>query len=133
MANLQQRKHFMTEINIIPLVDVVLVLLIIFMVTAPLLDRGIDLSLPQTKTNTIQPEKRYILTIGKNQIITLNQERLSMAGLAKKLPLLKGESIYLRADQEVPYGIVVSVMDLIKQSGIDKLGIVTEPSLKGPS
>ncbi|MBI3358894.1 MAG: biopolymer transporter ExbD [Nitrospirae bacterium] len=123
----------MTEINIIPLVDVVLVLLIIFMVTAPLLDRGIDLSLPQTKTNTIQPEKRYILTIGKNQIITLNQERLSMAGLAKKLPLLKGESIYLRADQEVPYGIVVSVMDLIKQSGIDKLGIVTEPSLKGPS
>lgn len=128
-----RRKHFMAEINIIPLVDVVFVLLIIFMVTAPLMDRGIDLSLPQTKTNTIKPEKRYVLTIGKNQIITLSQEKLlqeklTMEELAKRLPSLKGESIYLRADQTVPYGFVVTVMDLIKQSGIDKLGIVTEPS-----
>jgi biopolymer transport protein TolR len=123
----------MAEINIIPLVDVVFVLLIIFMVTAPLMDRGIDLSLPKTKTNTIKPEKRYVLTIGKGQIITLSQEKLlqeklTMEELAKRLPLLKGESIYLRADQTVPYGFVVTVMDLIKQSGIDKLGIVTEPS-----
>ena len=128
-----RRKHFMAEINIIPLVDVVFVLLIIFMVTAPLMDRGIDLSLPKTKTNTIKPEKRYVLTIGKGQIITLSQEKLlqeklTMEELAKRLPLLKGESIYLRADQTVPYGFVVTVMDLIKQSGIDKLGIVTEPS-----
>jgi len=127
-----RRKHFMAEINIIPLVDVVFVLLIIFMVTAPLMDRGIDLSLPKTKTNTIKPEKRYVLTIGKGQIITLSQEKLlqeklTMEELAKRLPLLKGESIYLRADQTVPYGFVVTVMDLIKQSGIDKLGIVTEP------
>ena len=128
-----RRKHLMAEINIIPLVDVVFVLLISFMVTAPLMDRGIDLSLPQTKTNTIKPEKRYVLTIGKNQIITLSQEKLlqeklTMEELAKRLPSLKGESIYLRADQTVPYGFVVTVMDLIKQSGIDKLGIVTEPS-----
>ena len=131
MANLHShRKQLMAEINIIPLVDVVFVLLIIFMVTAPLMDRGIDLSLPQSTTNTIKPEKRYILTIRKNHTMTLNQEQLSMAQLAKRLPSLKGESIYLRADQEVPYGIVVSVMDLIKQSGVDKLGIVTEPSIK---
>ncbi len=123
----------MAEINIIPLVDVVFVLLIIFMVTAPLMDRGIDLSLPQSSTNTIKPEKRYILTIRKNQTMMLNQEQLSMAALAKRLPTLKGESIYLRADQEVPYGIVVSVMDLIKQSGVDKLGIVTEPFIKKES
>lgn len=128
-----QRKHLMAEINIIPLVDVVFVLLIIFMVTAPLMDRGIDLSLPQSSTNTIKPEKRYILTIRKNQTMTLNHEKLSLAALAKRLPTLKGESIYLRADQEVPYGIVVSVMDLIKQSGVDKLGIVTEPFIKKES
>jgi biopolymer transport protein TolR len=128
-----QQKHLMAEINIIPLVDVVFVLLIIFMVTAPLMDRGIDLSLPQSSTNTIKPEKRYILTIWKNKTMTLNDEQLSMAALAKRLPALKGESIYLRADQEVPYGIVVSVMDLIKQSGVDKLGIVTEPFMKKES
>jgi len=123
-----QRKQLMAEINIIPLVDVVFVLLIIFMVTTPLMDRGIDLSLPKSATNTIKPEKRYILTIRKNKTMTLNQEQISIAQLAKRLPALNGESIYLRADQEVPYGTVVSVMDLIKQSGIDKLGIVTEPS-----
>jgi len=128
-----QRKHLMAEINIIPLVDVVFVLLIIFMVTAPLMDRGIDLSLPKSKTNTTPPEKRFVLTIDKKQMMTLNQEKVSMADLAKKLPSLKGESIYLRADREVPYGIVISVMDLIKQSGIDKLGMVTEPYLKEAS
>ncbi len=128
-ASHSRRKHLIAEINIIPLVDVVLVLLIIFMVTAPLMDRGIDLSLPQTKTNTIKPEKRYLLTIRRNRVITLNQENLSMTELAKRLPSLKGESVYLKADKAVPYGTVVSVMDLIKQSGIDKLGMVTEPQL----
>ena len=124
----------MSEINIIPLVDVVLVLLIIFMVTAPLMDRGIDLSLPQSKTNTIKPERRYVLTIWKDNFMTLSegkapQEKLSMTELVKRLPSLKGESIYLKADKTIPYGTVVSVMDLIKESGIDKLGIMTEPAL----
>jgi biopolymer transport protein TolR len=130
MASTSKRNGLMAEINIIPLVDVVFVLLIIFMVTAPLMDRGIDLSLPESKTNTIKPEKRYVLTITKNKMMTLNQEKISLQELAKKLPSLKGESIYLKADKEVPYGTVVSVMDLVKQSGVDKLGIVTEPDLK---
>lgn len=130
-----RQKHLMAEINIIPLVDVVLVLLIIFMVTAPLMDRGIDLTLPQSATNTITPEKRNILTIGKNQVITLNDETLSMSDLKKRLRSMQGASIDLKADQSVPYGVIVSVIDLIKQSGIDKLGIITDPliSKKGPS
>jgi biopolymer transport protein TolR len=121
----------MAEINIIPLVDVVLVLLIIFMVAAPMLYRGMDIKLPQAATNTIKPEERKVLTIERNQSIYLDKEEVGLARLEGRLQTLRGispdVSIYLRADREVPYGTVVQVMDLIKRAGIDKLGIVTEP------
>jgi biopolymer transport protein TolR len=119
----------MSEINIIPLVDVVLVLLIIFMITAPLLYRGVDIKLPQTATNTIKPEERKVLTIERDRSLYLDRERIEMAQLPERLAALsaKAPSIYLRADREVPYGTVVRVMDMIKQAGIDKLGVVTEP------
>ncbi len=127
----------MSEINIIPLVDVVLVLLVIFMITAPLLYRGMDVKLPQTTTNTIQPESRKVLTIQKNRSVYLDEEKVGLDRLKGRLNVLKAASpnlsIYLRADREVPYGMVVQVMDMIKQAGIDKLGIVTEPFVKeGP-
>ncbi len=125
------RRRFMSEINIIPLVDVVLVLLIIFMITAPLLYRGVDIQLPQTVTNTIKPEERTVLTIERDRSLYLDKEKLEMAQLPERLLALSAKtpeiSVYLRADREVPYGTVVRVMDLIKQAGIDKLGIVTEP------
>ncbi len=122
-----RRRPLMGEINIIPLVDVVLVLLIIFMVTAPLLYRGVDVNLPQTKTNTIT-KKRYVLTLAKNKTVYLNKEAIPMTQLPQRLSLLKGESVYLQADKTIPYGMVVRLIDLVKQAGIDQLGIVTEPS-----
>jgi biopolymer transport protein TolR len=122
----------MAEINVVPLVDVVMVLLIVFMVTAPLLTRGIDLSLPQTKSNTIKPAKRFVLTLGKDQTIYLNEQKVPLGKLAEQLRAMKGESLYLRADQDVSYGAVVHLMDMIKQAGIDDLGLVTDRPAEWP-
>ncbi len=127
-------RHLMAEINIIPLVDVVLVLLIVFMVTAPLLYRGVDIKLPKSATNTIKPEMRVVLTIARDQSVHLDDEKQEtpMARLESRLQSMRADtpqmSVYLRADRDVPYGTVVNVMDLVKRAGIDKLGIVTEPT-----
>lgn len=133
-SSTDRHRRLMAEINVVPLVDVVLVLLVIFMVTAPLLYRGMDIKLPQAATNTIKSDERKVLTIEKNQVIYLDKEEVGLARLEGRLQSLKGASpdvsIYLRADREVPYGTVVQVMDLIKRAGIDKLGIVTEPLQK---
>ncbi|TAK06491.1 MAG: biopolymer transporter ExbD, partial [Candidatus Manganitrophaceae bacterium] len=115
-SSTDRHRRLMAEINVIPLVDVVLVLLVIFMVTAPLLYRGMDIKLPQAATNTIKSDERKVLTIEKNQVIYLDKEEVGLARLEGRLQSLKGASpdvsIYLRADREVPYGTVVQVMDL---------------------
>jgi biopolymer transport protein TolR len=125
------RPRFMAEINVVPLVDVVLVLLVIFMVTAPMLYRGLDINLPQTATNTIKPEQRVVLTVERDRQIYLDKERVPLVQLGSRLQTLRlsnpAVSVFLRADRDVPYGIVVQVMDSIKKAGIDKLGMVTEP------
>jgi biopolymer transport protein TolR len=127
-----RQRRFLAEINVIPLVDVVLVLLIIFMVTAPMLYRGMDIKLPTSASNTIKPEIRAVLTIEKDQRLYLDKDQVSVAQLERKLRLLKEEhadvSLYLRADRDVPYGIVVQVMDGVKKAGIEKLGMVTDPT-----
>jgi len=124
-------RELASEINIIPLVDVMLVLLIVFMITAPLLHRGMDIKLPKASTNNIKGTERTVLTVEKNQTVHLGKEEIGLARLEERLLLLKGNSpdvsLYLRADRDVPYGTVVHVMDLIKRAGIVKLGIVTEP------
>ena len=126
-----RHRRFMAEINVIPLVDVVLVLLVIFMVTAPMLYRGIDINLPKSATNTIKPETRAVLSIERDQRLYLDKDPISIVQLERKLRVLKDQSsevsIFLRADREVPYGTVVQVMDSIKKAGIEKLGMVTEP------
>jgi biopolymer transport protein TolR len=117
----------MGEINVVPLVDVVLVLLIVFMITAPLLYRGVDITLPKTETNTIKPEKRFVLTIATNRAVYINGEKIALAKLPGELQPLRGETVYLRADKNVPYGTVIRVIDMVKQAGIEQLGIVTAP------
>lgn len=133
MTTLETRhRRFMAEINVIPLVDVVLVLLVIFMVTAPMLYRGIDINLPKSATNTIKPETRAVLSIERDRRLFLDKDQVSPMQLERKLRALKDQSsevsVYLRADQDVPYGIVVEVMDSVKKAGIEKLGMVTDPT-----
>ncbi|MBI3811392.1 MAG: biopolymer transporter ExbD [Nitrospirae bacterium] len=136
MIHETQGRRFMSEINVVPLVDVVLVLLVIFMVTAPLLYRGLDVDLPRTAANTIAPEERVVLTVTKRREIFLDKDAVSMDHLAAALEALKIRSpqisLYLRADRQVPYGVVVAVMDTVKRAGIERLGMVTEPAAETP-
>ncbi|MBI5136411.1 MAG: biopolymer transporter ExbD [Nitrospirae bacterium] len=124
-------RRYLSEINVVPLVDVVLVLLIIFMITAPLLYRGIDIALPASTSNTIQPTERLVVTVEKNGRIFLDKERVSADNLVAAFNSVRARkpdvSVYLRADEGVPYGVVVQVMDAVKRSGISQLGMVTEP------
>ena len=126
----------MAEINVVPLVDVVLVLLIIFMVTAPLMYRGIDIHLPQSSSNNIKPNERVNLTVTRQEEVYLERERVPIERLGGRLEELRAKSpdvtLYLRADETVPYGIVMRVMDAIKRVGIEKLGMVTEPPRAAP-
>ncbi len=125
-------KKSMSEINVTPLVDVRLVLLIIFMVTAPMLSMGIDVNLPRVKSKSIDvAEEKLVLTINENREIFLNKTRLPLSDLQAKLSAIYAErvdrEIFLRADKSVSYGFVVEVMSEIRKAGIDKLGMITEP------
>jgi biopolymer transport protein TolR len=135
MAFESRRRRFLAEINVIPLVDVVLVLLIIFMVTAPMLYRGMDINLPTSASNTIKAEERLVLTVEKDRTVYLQKDAVPVADLESRLRGLKARNtdvtIYLRADRDVPYGTVIQVMDSVKRAGIEKLGMVTDPPAGG--
>jgi biopolymer transport protein TolR len=122
----------LAEINIIPLVDVTLVLLLIFMLTAPLMYRGIDVNLPKTAGKPTATEERMVLTLTKEQTIYVNDKLVPLASLEQSLRDLfknrQDKTLYLRADQALQYGFVVETMDRIRRSGIEKLGMVTEPT-----
>lgn len=122
----------MSEINVTPFVDVMLVLLIIFMVTVPMMMQGVEVNLPKTTTKNIKTqEEPLILTINKKKEIFLEKHQVKLDGLEQKLVKIfqnrKEKEILLRADKDVPYGFVIKVMARVKGSGIDKLGMVTEP------
>jgi biopolymer transport protein TolR len=127
-------RQFLAEINVIPLVDVVLVLLVIFMVTAPMLHRGLDINLPTTAANTIKAEERLIVTIQKDRSLSLGNDPISLVDLRSRLQEAKASnplvSVYLRADKTVPYGTVVQIMDEVKGAKIDRLGMVTGPKIE---
>jgi biopolymer transport protein TolR len=122
----------LAEINIIPLVDVTLVVLLIFMLTAPLMYRGVDVNLPKTSGKPTTVEERMVLTLSKDQNVYLNDKLVPMASLEQALRDMfknrQDKTIYLRADQALQYGFVVETMDRVRRSGIEKLGMVTEPT-----
>jgi biopolymer transport protein TolR len=122
----------LAEINIIPLVDVTLVLLLIFMLTAPLMYRGVDVNLPKTSGKPTTVEERMVLTLSKDQNVYLNDKLIPIASLEQALRDMfknrQDKTIYLRADQALQYGFVVETMDRVRRSGIEKLGMVTEPT-----
>ncbi len=126
-----RHREVLSEINIIPLVDVMLVLLIIFMITAPLLQQGIDVNLPKAKGRDLPPEERVSIVIKKDRRIYINETPMSIPQMRQRLNAISklNPSIFLKADKDVPYGFVVEVMGEIKQAGIEKLGMVTEPKI----
>ena len=121
----------LSDINITPLVDVVLVLLIIFMVTAPVLQSGIEVAVPKTRTVKEITEERMVITIDKSQRVFLGNEPVNINEIAAKLRQKirdpQHQSIFVRADENVPFGAFATVMDSVKQSGIANVSIVTQP------
>jgi len=121
----------MADINVTPLVDVILVLLIIFMVTAPMMQQGIDVDLPQTTSRPLEgQEERLVITINAKREVFINQEKVDPLLLRRRLERSTAaklnKEVLLRADRTVPYGFVVQTMAEIKNAGIEKLGMVTE-------
>ena len=121
----------LADINITPLVDVVLVLLIIFMVTAPVLQSGIEVNVPKTRTVKEISEERLVLTINKDQRVFLGNDTINInqipATLNQKIRDPRNQFIFIRADEDVPFGAFATVMDAVKQAGITNISIVTQP------
>jgi len=126
------KRQPMADINVTPLVDVMLVLLVIFMVTAPLIEQGVKVALPNTKAANIDSQApKLVLAITQDKHIFLGQTEIPYAELKEKLQnnerLKKEKELYLHADRNLPYGVIVDVMAILKDSGVDNLGLVTDP------
>lgn len=121
----------LAEINVTPLVDVVLVLLIIFMVTAPVLQSGIEVSVPKTRSVKEITEERLVITIDKEQKVYLGSDPVNINEIGQKIRSKvrdpEGQSIYIRSDENVPFGAFATVMDSVKQAGFGNVSIVTQP------
>jgi len=126
----------LADINVTPFVDVVLVLLIIFMLTAPILQSGIEVNVPKTRSVNEITEERLVITIDRSQRVYLGNDPINInqigARLRARLRDPGRQSIFLRADQNVPFGAFATVMDAVKQAGITNVSIVTEPIQSSP-
>ena len=125
--------RLMSDINVTPFVDVMLVLLIIFMVTAPMMMQGVDVELPQTTAEPLETEKKpLILSIDKHGQVFINDMPMGMEQLGEKLTHImnnrQDRTVYLRADRDIPYGTVVQVMAATKSAGVESIGMVTDPN-----
>ena len=127
-----RKKGFVSEINVTPFVDVMMVLLIIFMVTAPMMDSGLDVDLPQAKqVDTLPSDSEHlVLTVREDGTLFLDTYQVQLEELERLAAIVKEKdrALFLQADKGVPYGIVVDVMGRIKAAGIEKLGVVAMPS-----
>lgn len=124
--------QFMSEINVTPFVDVMLVLLIIFMVTAPMMVQGVDVDLPKATSKPLKgSEDKLVISIDNDSKVFINEQVVSVEFLTQKLGAilenLNDKNVYLRADKQVPYGVVVNVISKIKKAGVDNLGMITLP------
>ena len=122
----------MSEINVTPLVDVMLVLLIIFMVTTPLMEQGVKVDLPKTKAASMSSqEQKLVLTVTKDRKIYLGKTEIPEKDLLAKLKandrVKKEREVYLHADQALSYGVVVGVMAILREAGVESLGMITDP------
>jgi biopolymer transport protein TolR len=130
-------RRLLSEINVTPFVDVMLVLLIIFMVTAPMMMQGVDVNLPRTSVEPIPTEEeRLVITITAKRELYLNEYKITLDSLGRKLEGIfrdrTDKAIFLRADKDIPYGFVMETMAAIRRSGIKRIGMVTEPLQEVP-
>lgn len=129
------RHKIVSGINVTPLVDVMLVLLIIFMVSAPMMKEGMRVDLPEVESRALPTQSEDLMvTISRNRVLDINGSTVQLDRLAPLLQQIKEqrgiENVYLQADKGVPYGFVVEVMSVIRGAGLSKLGLVTQPPLK---
>ncbi len=126
----RRERHIIREINLVPLIDVLLTILFFYMIVSPMMSRGLDVNLPKSESNTVKSEDRIVLTVTRGQELFVEKERVDMSRLKDVLGSIRKTkpqiNVYLRADRDAPYGAVVQVMDVVKRAGIDKLGMVTE-------
>ncbi len=132
MTGPKHSKGVLSEINIIPLVDVMLVLLIVFMIAAPMMQQGLPINLPKVTAKPLpSKEDVQVITITKNQVLILNNRTIDVKDLKAAMQLLftnkADKEIFLKADSSVPYGFVVSCMGIIREAGVEKVNIVTHP------
>lgn len=135
MGGRNDNRGIMAEINVTPLVDVMLVLLVIFMVTAPMMQQGVQVNLPKADTKAMTPlEDTVVVTVEKSGKLFINKDEIQSADLRSKLTTMfvnrEKKEVFLKADAGVPYGEVVKAMAEIKAAGIERLGMVTEPAAK---
>jgi biopolymer transport protein TolR len=131
MTSSRNRRGPLSEINVVPLVDIMLVLLIVFMIAAPMMQHGMPIDLPKVTTKPLpSKEEVQVLTITKDRAVILNEKRLDVNDLKAAIQLLftnkPQKEIFLRADSRVPYGFVVVCMGLIREAGVEKINIVTK-------
>jgi len=126
----------LSDINMVPFIDVVLVLLIIFMITAPILQSGIEVDVPKTKTVKELTEVRMVVTIDRSQRVYLNDKPVNIHELGKQVLAQsrdpKRQAVYVRADETVPFGSWATVVDTLRQAGIQNISVVTQPLSERP-